>query len=1009
MPSIATAVSRTRPTIAMTMTLGAMMYASNNAQAKPVKMTTVEGITEYRLDNGLQVLLFPDSSKPTVTVNVTYRVGSRHEGRGETGMAHLLEHMVFKGTPTYENIWGALEDHGASFNGTTWVDRTNYFETLPANDRNLEFALHMEADRMVNSIISKDELAREMTVVRNEFEMGENNPVGILSERMTSAAFLWHNYGKSTIGNRSDIERVPVENLRRFYKTYYQPDNATLVVAGKFDPQKTLAMIDKHFGAIPKPNRILEDTYTDEPAQDGPRLVTLNRVGDVSAAGLVYHIPAGSHTDFPAIQVLQGVLTSQPSGRLYKALVETNKAASVRGSAFQWAEPGIMQFMAQVRLENNARETLQEMIEIVENVSGAAITSEEVERIKTQLLKNIRLSMNNSGRIGVRLSEAIAQGDWRLFFIHRDRLKNVTVADVSRVAGHYLIESNRTAGLFIPSAQPTRAVVPSKPDITELVLNYKGSEEISEGEAFVATPQTIEERVKRTTLPSGIKLALLAKETRGDAVSAQFRFHFGNEDTLRGHRAAIGMIPSMLMRGTTDLDYQALRDKIDQLQSRIMVGGGGRRGGGGGGLGTVSASIESDRDNIIAAINLLGDIMQKPAFSSDEFNTIMRSRLARSEERLSDPRARGSNEMSRAMNPWPADSIHYVPTLEERIAELRSVSLGTVQDLYKRLYGADGLSIAIVGDFDETEASSAIERVFGSWKAATPYTRVARPLAKYESQNLNVDTPDKEMATVGMSAAFAMRDDHADYPALAFAAYVLGQGGKSRLINRLRHQEGLSYGAGARFNAASQDDRASISASAICAPQNSAQALTAMQEEIQKWIKEGITQEELEEGKSAYALRFENRIANDRFIMVRLASDLEFERTFAYQEQILKDIEALTLSDVQDALNKHVASLAWVDMRAGDLSRTDEDADTKAPATPSLPDRMARFDANGDGKLQKEEAPEPMQRFFDRLDTNNDGAIDGNEADSMPRRRREGRQPGERGGRDQRGQGGERP
>ena len=267
-----------RPAVAQT--------ASEATRIMAVKrVAVVEGITEYTLDNGLQVLLFPDQSKPTVTINVTYHVGSRHEGRGETGMAHLLEHMVFKGTPTFKNIWGVLEDHGASFNGSTWLDRTNYFETLPASDENLEFALHMEADRMVNSTISGEDLAKEMTVVRNEFEMGENNPVGILSERMMSAAYLWPNYGKSTIGNRSDIERVPAENLKRFYQKYYQPDNAVLVVAGKFDVPGTLSLINEYFGSIPKPTRVLDRTYTREPTQDGARFVTLGRVGDVAAAG----------------------------------------------------------------------------------------------------------------------------------------------------------------------------------------------------------------------------------------------------------------------------------------------------------------------------------------------------------------------------------------------------------------------------------------------------------------------------------------------------------------------------------------------------------------------------------------------------------------------------------------------------------------------------------------------------------------------------------------------------
>ena len=204
----------------------------------PAKGPKVEGITEYRLANGLKVLLYPDQSKPTVTVNITYFVGSRHEGYGETGMAHLLEHMVFKGTPTHADIWKLLQDRGAQFNGTTWYDRTNYYEELPATPENLEFALKLEADRMVNSRIAGEDLAKEFSVVRNEFEMGENNPAGVLEEKMFAAAFQWHNYGKTTIGSRSDIEKVPVENLREFYRKHYQPDNAMLIVAGKFDEAK---------------------------------------------------------------------------------------------------------------------------------------------------------------------------------------------------------------------------------------------------------------------------------------------------------------------------------------------------------------------------------------------------------------------------------------------------------------------------------------------------------------------------------------------------------------------------------------------------------------------------------------------------------------------------------------------------------------------------------------------------------------------------------------------------
>ena len=281
---------------------------------------SVEGITEYNLKNGLKVLLFPDPSKPTATVNITYLVGSRHEGLGETGMAHLLEHMVFKGSTKHTNIPEELTSHGARPNGTTWLDRTNYFETFAATDENLKWALDLESDRMVNSFIKNEDLQSEFSVVRNEFESGENNPGRVLNQRVVSSAYIWHNYGNSTIGNRSDIEKVPIANLQAFYKKFYQPDNAVLVVAGKIDEAKTLAMVNEYFGKIPRPTRVLQPTYSIEPTQDGERNVTLRRVGDTKVVSALYHIMPGSHPDYPTMDVITELLTDEPSGRLYKAL-----------------------------------------------------------------------------------------------------------------------------------------------------------------------------------------------------------------------------------------------------------------------------------------------------------------------------------------------------------------------------------------------------------------------------------------------------------------------------------------------------------------------------------------------------------------------------------------------------------------------------------------------------------------------------------------------------------------
>ncbi|MEZ5049805.1 MAG: pitrilysin family protein [Saprospiraceae bacterium] len=391
--------------------------------------STVEGITEFQLENGLRVLLFPDNSKPTITVNITYLVGSRHEGYGETGMAHLLEHMVFKGTPNHPNIPQELTEHGARPNGTTWYDRTNYFETFSASDENLNWALDLEADRMINSYVAKKDLDSEMTVVRNEFESGENNPSSILMERVLSTAYLWHNYGKSTIGCRADLENVPIERLQAFYQKYYQPDNAVLVVAGKIDVQKTIDLVHKYFSPIPRPDRMLYPTYTKEPTQDGERSVTLRRVGDVQVVSCLYHTPSGASKDYASIAILDEILTSEPSGRLYKSLVETKKASTVWSFAPSLKEDGFIYVNADVRKGNSLEEAETIMLKTLDDIATNPITQEELDRAKSKLLKYWNLAYNSSDRVGLRMSEYIAQGDWRLFFLFRDNIENVTLED----------------------------------------------------------------------------------------------------------------------------------------------------------------------------------------------------------------------------------------------------------------------------------------------------------------------------------------------------------------------------------------------------------------------------------------------------------------------------------------------------------------------------------------------------------------------------------------------------
>ena len=596
---------------------------------------SVEGVSEYRLANGLKILLIPDSSQPKVTVNCTIFVGSRHEGYGETGMAHLLEHMLFKGCPKFTNVPKALADRGANFNGTTWLDRTNYYETMNATDDNLEFGIELEADRMMNSFVRREDLMSEFTVVRNEFEAGENNPAAILSQRMAAVAFEWHNYGKSTIGNKTDIERVPIDNLRAFYKKYYRPDNAMLVVAGKFDADKALGSVAKHFGPIKNPADPLPRTYTEEPAQDGERLVTLRRVGTVGAVGAVYHVPAGSHPEYAACQVLEGVLASPPAGRVYKALVETKKAVRVNGDINPTHDPGVIELTAQTEPAQTeaARAAL---VETLETLAKQPVTDEETARVKRSILQQREQLVANSQRFAIQMSEWAAAGDWRLFFLHRDRVEAVTAADVNAAAQKYLVRANRTVGVYIPTTAPERADVPPPPDTAKMLASYKGRASIASGEAFDPTPENVEARVKRGEFDGGVKYALLNKKTRGETVNLTLTLRFGNENSLANHAIAASMIGPMMQRGTTTRTRQQIKDEFDKLNATLGAGGPGPIGGGGG-PGQIAFSVQTKRDNLPAVIELLGDLLRNPSFPPAEFEKLKRERLEGVESGLTEP------------------------------------------------------------------------------------------------------------------------------------------------------------------------------------------------------------------------------------------------------------------------------------------------------------------------------------------------------------------------------------
>ena len=413
------------------------------------------GINEYSLpSNDLTALIMEDHSAPVVTLMVTYRVGSRHEAVGHTGATHLLEHLMFKGSRNFNKemgngIWDVLQNVGAVINATTWLDRTNYYELLPA--KHLEEAMRVEADRMRGAFLRDEDRQPEMTVVRNEFERGENDPFETLDKNIWATAYQAHPYHHATIGWRADIENVSTERLRQFYNTFYWPNNATVTVIGDFDEKRALALLEEHFGSIPRSADKIPEVYTTEPKQEGPRRLVVKRTGETAIVGVAHKSPEGLHRDTFPLQVLSRILGSGKTSRLYRAIVDKGLATEVR----TWAQPlhdnGL--FISYVFLTpgTDPEEAEQIILTEYESIKQEGVREDEIRRVKAKIRSETAFSRDGSLSVASNINEAIALGDWTFYVTFLDGIERVARKDVQRVAVSYLNEDQSTTGHFIPN------------------------------------------------------------------------------------------------------------------------------------------------------------------------------------------------------------------------------------------------------------------------------------------------------------------------------------------------------------------------------------------------------------------------------------------------------------------------------------------------------------------------------------------------------------------------------
>ena len=881
----------------------------------------VEGVCEYRLGNGLRVLLLPDAAASELTLNLVYGVGSAHENYGEAGMAHLLEHMLFKGTPTHRDIFAELGKRGIDANASTTTDYTNYHSSFTADAAKLDWLLGMEADRMVNSRVAREDLDREMTVVRNEMENRDDDLSGVLYESVASTAYQWHHYGKRIIGTRSDIENARIERLQAFYRAWYRPDNATLVIAGGFDPAQTLKSVARRFGKIDRPRAPMQALYTAEPAQAGEREVTLRRVGGYSQLLAAYHVPAATHPDTAALQILGEVLQGPVGERLYSKVVGSRQAVGT-GAGTQWLRaPGLWTAYATLAKDGDIAATEELLLAQVEGLDRRPVLAVEVDAAKQLVRRNFAHEHGDVRRLAMALTSAIGVGDWRLYFRHRDSLEKVDAEQVNRVARTYLRPANRTLGRLLATASPQRVVIPEAPSPAAVLWDYVGKAKADTVERFDASPANIRQRTRFVHIDTGsgdgLRLALLPKKSRGNKVVVEAVFHFGDVDGLRGRDTAALAAGALLGDGDFKTSAAELAVELAGLNSTIDLDGG---------LQAASLSLSSERKHLGKTLSLAERLLRTPRYSDTQLEQYKQRAMLGLQAARQDANSIVGEAMSRHFDPWPVGHPLRQADGEQSLADIRALTAEQVRSFHRDFYGTANGVISVVGDFDPVEVERELRRLFADWKAPRAHAPIARRHVAIPAERRSFATPDKDSGVLLARSNIPLAEFTDEAFALDVANRILGGHSiDSRLGQRIRARGGLSYGVTSTLDAKSsldgRDDAGSWTIHATSAPQNLAQLERGVREELDRLLRDGVSADEVRTAATAMRDEHKQALANDDGLASMLGGLLYYGRGLDFLVEYDRKMATLSAETVNAAIRKYLKPEQFSFYVAGDIVR----------------------------------------------------------------------------------------
>ena len=836
------------------------------------RVSELDGVVEYRLANGLRAILAPDAKSTAIAFNMIYLTGSLADPQGQGGTAHLLEHLLFKGTATVPGtqLLEGLSQRGIKFNATTSFDRTRYMAALAADADKLEHLLAIEADRMLNARFDQADLQAEIEVVLRELELAQDNPLGALGQQMFAAATPGQGLGRPVLGSREELKNIGLEHVRSFYQAHYRPDNAVIVITGKFDIQPTLAAIEQHFASLAAVPVAVKEQQPVVPVLEKP-VVTQLKLGSSEWLALAYPLPGASDPANTALAALPDMLAGEPHGRLYQALVVPGLANRVTVLQQVFEAGGYMLFAVPL-MPGQSRDELQKaLLAQVEGTAWRPFGSQELQRFQASARHAKAQVLANHGVLSDVLSESVAVGDWQLLLCRQEQLARLRAADVQRQAARYFVENRRLVGYLLIAEQATaskdsRPAAAKQPAAARRIGEAAPVVESIDLAAFNQQIVDVERSIQRFALDNGMKVALRPLPGVSTPVQGRMTLRFGDEQSLAGKRALTELTGTVLLRGTYNRTYQKVVDQARRIGAGLSIMPEGD---------VLNVQFSSPPEHLSSLLNLLADILKRPAFKQSEFELVKRHQQQALQQPITQPAAVASQLLNRHNERYPVGDIRRQAEPAEKLVELAVISRDDVVRFHQEFYGANHGEFALSGDFDPQQVREQLRELFGEWNSKAGYARPSQPYQDIRAERIHGKANAEQTGVYIGQLHYQANSKQADSAALYIAEHLLGRNQMvSRLSKRVREQEGLTYSIQSSMKIATFDDASWLMIQASYPLGDGPRLADMVKEELQRLIEGGITEQELHYAKQTILHERKLAVAQEQSVLSWLPRQL---------------------------------------------------------------------------------------------------------------------------------------